>query len=227
METAKYSFRGVEFLVACEEVGSMPQHPSWFTYEDESTVRDRDWAVKEGDFVLDVGAEFGSYTVTALSQGAAFVWAWTPQGFRGRPARDYLDETLRLNGWQDRCEVLTTGIYDKDGWLNTVSQRLSPVEPEPDPNVIRVEALDSWFGRVNPSRIDWLKIDVEGAEVEVLKGAYDLISSMRPIVLVENHVFMKATLRDEVESALSALGYKHIHTIPHHGVSHSLYIYGQ
>ena len=201
----------------------MPQNPTWFTYEDESEVRERDWLIRPGDVVLDVGAEFGSYTVTALSQGASFVWAWSPQGFRGRPAVDYLMETLRLNGWEDKCRVLTSGAHNKTGWLNTHYRSFTYEDPGESEDVIRVEPLDVWFERERPSRVDWLKIDVEGSEVEVLKGAAYLISLMKPTVLVENHTFIRGSLRGEVEAVLAGMGYGHVHTFPHHGVSHSMY----
>lgn len=202
----------------------MPQNPSWFTFDDEAAVRDRDWTVKPGDVVLDVGAEFGSYTMTALSQGASFVWAWSPQDFRGRPTKEYMEETLRLNGWADKCEIFTSGVYGKTGWLNAAHQVFTSEDPGEGPDIIRVEPLDAWFERVRPPKVDWLKVDVEGAEVQVLKGATNLISSTKPVVLVENHLFMRGSIRDEVEAVLSGIGYRHVHTFPHHGVSHSMYV---
>ena len=80
---------------------------------------------------------------------------------------------------------------------------------------------------VNLSRVDWMKLDVEGAEVEVLKGAKDLISKFCPKIQVENHVFKRASLYEEVRELLIGgnLGarYEEISTVQYHSVSHSLY----
>ena len=54
MSVRELSFRGVPFRISCRE--THPQHSSFFTFEDENAVRERDWGVRPGDFVLDVGA---------------------------------------------------------------------------------------------------------------------------------------------------------------------------
>jgi FkbM family methyltransferase len=224
MQTKEFQFRGNPYRVACLE--TYPQHPSWYTFEDESATRDAMWKPAVGDYVMDVGAAFGSYTMTALSQGAQFVWAWSPQGVPNEETElQMLQRSLDLNGWSDRCKIYDHGFYDRNGWLNTETQILTDERPpEADFKTIKVQTLDSWYDEVQPSRIDWMKMDVEGAEVEVILGAPRLITERRPKIFVENHLFRDSAMEQKVKAALQELGpYREVLTLPHHSVSHTLY----
>lgn len=223
--TKRYEFRGRVFNVACVE--RMACDPSWFSFEDEAVVRDRFWQVGPGDVVFDVGAAYGSYALTALAAGAARVYAWAPLEDGVVSGPDFLEESLRRNGWLDRCQVQRSGAYDRSGWVNTDSQQFHAERPLfASKNVIEVQALDDWRrGRdIPPAQIYWLKLDVEGAEVQVLHGAQALLSEFRPRVLVENHNFKRATLEQEVRDFLTARDYREVATAPYHSVSHSLYV---
>lgn len=83
--------------------------------------------------------------------------------------------------------------------------------------------LDDFLASSGIEHCEWLKLDVEGAEVEVLKGAEHLIRALRPTILVENHLFQRNTIAEEVRSLLGDMGYRHISTHQNHSVSHSVY----
>ncbi len=61
--------------------------------------------------------------------------------------------------------------------------------------------------RFNLQRVDWLKIDCEGAEEKILEGARLTLQRCRPIVIVECHVFLDAALADKCALLLSDAGY--------------------
>jgi len=229
------TFRGKMYKIAYTT--ETKDHPSWYSFEDESSVRDRNWHILPDDVVFDIGASYGSYTMPALSQGASYVWAWSPYTGRGviDTGAQLMRETLALNGWADKCCVIESGVYDRDGWLNVDTQEFyadSPAIPDGPANglpldVIPVTTIDSWMTSVNLSRVDWMKLDVEGAEGEVIKGAKNLISNFCPKILVENHLFRRASLYQEVYDLLveGKLGirYREISTVSYHFISHSLY----
>lgn len=221
----QFEFMGRPFQIACIE--TTPQHASWFTFVDEAEVRNRHWQICEGDRVLDVGAAYGSYSLAALAMGAGRIWAWSPQDMpEGVGEGAMFEESLRLNGWAARCKVFRTGIYDRSGYLNAMDQTLTE-EERVGSDIIRVERLDDWAAREIPGedRIDWLKIDVEGAEVEVVNGGQELIRKFRPRIMVENHEFKAPGIEGRVRDAIMAIApYRHVMTEPHHGVSHSLYV---
>ena len=218
------TFRGKTYAIAY--ITSMPQHPSWYSFEDESSVRDRDWHVAPGDVVLDIGAAYGSYTLTALASGAEFVYAWSPQGVKNESMseKDFLERSLELNGWSDRAKVYKSGIFSESGFLDVDLQKTVEKPDSLTGSVIEVEPLDVWFDRENPRKIDWMKLDVEGAEVEVLKSATKVIDKFRPSILIENHLFKDNSIPEKICSILvDRFGYKHVSMHQYHSVSHSVY----
>ena len=59
-----------------------------------------------------------------------------------------------------------------------------------------------------PEKIDLMKIDVEGAEVEVLIGAMNTIRENKPVIVIES--FNRKT---EIDDIFMSLGYKQVDTI--------------
>lgn len=232
-----YQFRGRSFKIACME--PYPQHPSWYTFEDEVVVRDAVWHIGDGDLILDVGSGYGSYAITGLVSGAARVFAWSPQSQDSESPdpsvsrfadKDFFQESLRQNGWLDKCEIYSHGVYDRSGWLNADTQEFSEFEVTGH-DWIKVDVLDKWLKedflpRFDPSSFKrvWMKLDVEGAELNVLQGAMETIRVLRPTILVENHRFKDPSLEPRVRDLIVGGGsYRETYCAPYHAVAHSLF----
>jgi FkbM family methyltransferase len=71
---------------------------------------------------------------------------------------------------------------------------------EPRLATIRMMSIDS----MNLSRLDLIKIDVEGMELEVLQGATATLERFRPIVIVEQ----LKTPREQIAAVLASYGYE-------------------
>lgn len=243
------SIRGHEFKIAT--LKTTPFHPSWFTYIDEQEVRERDWKIQAGDLVFDIGAGHGSYTLTALAQGAAYVFAWCPQGTPGEPYEaEFLRESLKLNGWEDKVTIVPGGLWSDTGVLHEPTQRFYPRKNLPDTSVrthlttseewIPVRSFGDWFcsivgeewvagcnigNKLINAPNKWMKLDVEGAEVHVLHGAMDFIRRFGPIIQIENHPLKDSNLPEEVKRVMADIGgYRLVHDISYNSVSHSLYV---
>lgn len=227
--SVEFSHRGAPFKVAHSVME--PQDGSWFSYHDEEDVRERDWDVRPGDLVLDVGAAYGSYTMCALAAGAGHVWAWSPQKYtrNGVPEADYMLFSAEVNGWQDRVTVVPGGVYSRNGWLDCLTQefhRDRPEAPRDPADLLQVQTVDQWRASMAApfSRLEWMKLDVEGAEASVLVGARDTISEFRPRIQVELHRFKDNNTVQDVDAVMRSLGYSCLHVIPYHGVSHGVYL---
>jgi FkbM family methyltransferase len=241
-------FRGNRFKAL---VNPTKGHPSSWSHMDEFITRDLWWNVGQGDIVLDVGADFGSYSLTALAAGASLVVAWSPPFKAASPAESHaLSLSAWESGFEDRLLVETSGLWSERGWLSamdgprpptlhrTREDALKVIEGQPGHcTVFPVKTLDEYLERAplmvkdfksslwKRDRRWWLKIDTEGSELEVLRGARGFILSMRPTILVENHPHVLRDAESVVEEFLLGLriGYEKVGTRPHFMVSHSLY----
>lgn len=199
-------------------------HASWWTHDDEQIVRDRWWNPKPGEVVLDVGAAFGSYTLVALAAGARVV-AFSPAPFDTR----LLKTNLALNpALATRCLISGDGLHERDGYFDPDRNvfATSPVrEADHDAGQwLRVRALDTWLtGHPGVDRVDLVKIDVEGGELGVLRGAAETLRRWRPRLLIELHEFHDKLIAEKVAAFLVPLGYAVDGPVQHCAVSHAFY----
>jgi FkbM family methyltransferase len=210
-------------------------HSSWWSFMDELETRERFWNIQAGDVVLDVGADYGSYTLSALAMGAEAVYAWSPP-FK-LPTEPLEAATLCLsagrNGWSNRMQVSPTGLYDRKGWLAafdgprnaqwfaTEAEAKACIEGQDGHcAVFEVDTLDSF----PVERCDWLKVDTEGCELPILQGGVETIKRCRPRILLEHHYHLDEQCEEKCTSFLKALGYEQLGRIQHHTIAHSLYV---
>jgi FkbM family methyltransferase len=209
--------------------GTMHDHATGWTHDDEQSVRDRWWHIKPGEVVLDGGAAFGSYCLSALAMGARVV-AFSPAELD----TIVLAKNLTLNpDLAQRCLLVRDGLHEADGWFDSHDSKFYP-DPQTEPRTaddngrwLRVRALDSFLEeRPGIDRVDWLKLDVEGAELGVLRGAEQMLRRHRPKLLIELHQFHVSDMPQQVAAYLASLnlGYCVDGPVPHCAVSHALYV---
>ncbi len=134
------------------------------------------WTFRPGEVAVDVGASWGTYTLIALALGAEVV--------AFEPADDYcrvLEENVLLNGWADRCSVqkvaLSDGSEPPREWAEEVFGEHYPAKS------VRWRTLDEY----GLTRVDKMKVDVEGLELAMLGGAVETLRRCRPMLIVEAH----------------------------------------
>lgn len=149
--------------------------------------------LRPGMTVLDIGAHHGLYSLLASRKVGVRgrVLAFEPSARE----RNNLRRHLRLN----RCknvEVESVALGAESGWgqlfivdgIETGCNSLRPPDVS-DPTVkvpTAIETLDDCLGRRGICHADFVKIDVEGAELEVFQGATGLLKRQpRPIILAE------------------------------------------
>jgi FkbM family methyltransferase len=161
------------------------------------------------EIAIDVGANGGDYSA-ALVQLARHVIAIEPNPnlvhvLKARLAREIragrlsvIEAALGANG----PEVANLFIPDISSELASIG---TPPAKMPG-KIIRVplRRLDDLVGK---EAIGFIKIDVEGHEASVLRGARDLIAGCRPTLLIEIEERHHAGALDEVRGLLEPSGY--------------------
>lgn len=136
-----------------------------------------------GDVVLDAGANVGVFTRKALWAGAAKVIAI-------EPAPENL-ECLRRNFAAEiadgRVVVYPKGVWDKDDVLKL---RVDPADSARDTFVRQIEnaqfieapltTIDKMVAELGLAKVDFIKMDIEGAEQKAVTGARNTIARFRP-----------------------------------------------
>jgi FkbM family methyltransferase len=160
---------------------------------------------KEGDIVVDVGAHIGTYTIIASKRvgpnGKIVSIEADPGNF------DVLNRNIQLNKLSNVI-ALNYAVYSKEKMIklylpgrggaqessyytkyNTI---MSDRAAQGDEKFVEVKAntLDYLLlsNKIRQEGVNWIKIDVEGAEYEVLKGAKGILSKCTDItLLIEVH----------------------------------------
>jgi FkbM family methyltransferase len=176
--------------------------------------------LKPGMTVVDIGAHHGFYTMLAAKMvgptGRVMSFEPSPR------ERERLLVHLRLNRILDRVSVfpIALGREAAESTLYVVVGRdtgcnslRSPAVTEPTQTVqVSVTSLDTFLAHQNVARVDFIKMDVEGAELGVLEGAEELLGRrQRPVILTE--LADSRTLRwgynaSAIYDSLAAKGYR-------------------
>jgi FkbM family methyltransferase len=205
VESLLYEERGVPFQFAGHAVrvlrgcplpiGSVYRRVTRETQEDLAFMTAVLGSLRPGDRFLDVGANFGLYTLGAAAKvgGAGKVVAFEPTPASAELVR----RNAALNGFSRRVEVHAVAVSDGDGTVEfsangtSCQNAISAFKPFQGSNgrletlVVPTVALDSHF---DPAFRTVAKIDVEGAELLVLRGAPKLLASPARI-FVELHAW--------------------------------------
>lgn len=179
--------------------------------------------IEPGDAVIDIGANCGQYTYhfSKLVGNSGKVLSIEP----GKDALSILKNVV-LRSRLENVDIRNVALSDKDGEFEFVTpfdeQNLPAIgeahlrgkaeSSNDNTEKVKVTTLDKLASEfTSKHRVTFVKCDVEGCELMVLKGGKSLLSEYKPVVLCE--VQEEFTSRygckpRELEDFLGLLGYK-------------------
>ncbi len=163
--------------------------------------------LEPGMHALDIGANHGIYALEiARCTGSGHVWAFEPTS---EPLQR-LRASVAANGLGERITVVGAGLADADGEASFAVQDNSELNSRGGTSsrreTVRLLALDGYLAAHAPGQvIDFVKLDAEGEEINVLAGAQRFFSHQSPVVMFEfKH---GASQNTPLLAAWQALGY--------------------
>ena len=185
---------GLKLFVLGDDVGFSP-HMIFEGYWEFWLTRHFAEAIRPGDTVIDVGANLGYYTVLAADlvgpEGRVVAIEPNPEVFRR------LSASIAVNGFSPRTSARNValagpGESGKRAFFVPAGEPKNGrfVGPQEHPDWLAGHGTVSEvaLGRIDPDsfdRVDFIKIDVEGAELAVLEHLRPVLEKFRPKVVCE------------------------------------------
>lgn len=142
--------------------------------------------VRAGDMVLDIGAHVGYYTVLAavLAGPSGKVIAFEPRPINLRFLRRHIEVNKLSNVTViEACVSRASGEARFDTRTGTGTGHLS----DAGNLAVKTVSLDELFQQGQLGKPRLIKMDVEGAEQDVLAGGEEMIHNARPVMIISTH----------------------------------------
>lgn len=171
---------------------------------------------KENPIIFDIGSNIGTFTswmAKAFPNGK--IYSFEPQRLVfqmicGNMAINNLDNVYIFNmaiGNENKVLEFDEPDYFQNVDYGTFSLKKEVLEKKSKyKNVVDMMTLDSFVDKYKINNIDFIKIDAEGMDLDVLLGASETLKKLKPSILVE-HSDNKKSILDELREELNKYNY--------------------
>jgi FkbM family methyltransferase len=161
---------------------------------------------RKGDVFVDIGAHIGKYAVSAAKTvtDEGFVVAVEPHP----KTFQILQKNVELNHFKN-LQAFNLGAWNTSGilkfYVGSSASEFSAHETGFGKSVdVKTKRMDELLiGELKLQKVDWIKIDVEKAEIEVLEGLSETLNRFRPKIFME----VWGENKKKVQDFLRARGY--------------------
>ena len=184
--------------------------PSRTTPVEELEGYMKKFKIKEGDIVIDAGAYIGEFTVLASKlvgkKGKVISFEPNPNNYKvllNEVIKNKITNVITINKglWS---ENKTLGL-SRNGMASTFIRGLSNGSVEEIP----VVSLDNELKELGRKKVDFIKMDVEGAEIEAVKGCKETLKDNDvKLAIASYHWVNGQPTCYELEKLLRSYGYK-------------------
>jgi len=171
--------------------------------------------IREGNTVIDVGANIGEVTfnLAKLVGASGSVHSFEPHPFifskllQNFQLNEFRNIQLNNVGLGSRVEQLYIGPQVANNRGGT------RINHSAEGSLVNITSLDNYVSRMHVQKINLIKLDVEGFELKVLRGAENTLRDKKPILFIEIN---DSNLRAQGDSAyelfafLNEVGYNNL-----------------
>jgi len=183
----------------------------------------------KGDVVVDAGAHYGFYTLHAsrLVGADGMILSFEPhpknyERFLTNLSSNGIRNVIPLNKALGECDKPIRLYISSHSERHSTSFALNP-STHYSGNYVYVESarLDTVVGELGIKRVDLIKIDVEGAELSILKGAEKTIDQFRPSLTIAAYHYPEEV--DEICTLLKRINPSYKVIITQGPILHAIY----
>jgi FkbM family methyltransferase len=169
------------------------------------------YKVKPEDIVIDAGANEGflSLIFSKLVEDKGFVFSFEPDSFN---IQKFISN-MEVNASIKNIKIEDLLLWDKNAYIDfyETGSVASSAHWIPE-NVISTKkeaiTLDSWAVKNNITKIDFIKMDIEGAEIEAVEGCREIINNFKPnFAIASYHIVNNEPTYIRIEKFFKSIGY--------------------
>jgi FkbM family methyltransferase len=191
------------------KIGGCTQDRLGFNKREEYNFKVLKENANQEKIFVDIGAHVGGFSVR-MAKLYKQCWAFEPESFNFRG----LKLNCELNQVHRRVKCFNLAVSDYSG-VGSIKPRGGGSTVKKDTNntvinnqipVIKLDGVEF------PYEVAAIKIDTEGCEMQVLRGAKHTLKKYHPLVLIETHEFKREGLPGqiaEIKQFMTDLGYSH------------------
>ena len=166
--------------------------------------------------VFEIGANIGSHSfeiAKLLQAGAGKVYCFEPTDYAFQKLlhnhglndfRNMVFEKIALSDQEGCSTIIPTSSLDTMAFTASWDIKNGGSKNATEQQIL-FKTLDSYVQEHNITRLDMLKIDVDGYELKIIKGGTQTISQYTPMIIIELSECMLHYIGDTLEELLATL----------------------
>lgn len=165
--------------------------------------------IKPGDVVIDIGANIGCHALLCSklvgATGKVIAFEPTKRAYEKLAKNKYLN-SFAQNIQLEKIVVSDQTIKEQTVRINSSWQTFgvqSPLEEE----IVDFITLDEYVGKSDFSKVNLIKIDVDGYEYKIIRGALKTLAKHKPYLILELGSYTLAGVGDSLVDLVDILFY--------------------
>jgi FkbM family methyltransferase len=181
-------------------------------YTTKECIKFKDFLPKKDDIVFDIGASIGVYTLiySKLVGENGKVLAFEPNN----QAFNLLTKNIKINRFKN-IVAFNKAVWSKSTSIKMKMGNIISFDKAFNGNgdnvyEIKAVTIDNIVRKLSLKRVNLIKVDVEGSEVEVLKGGINTLRKFKPKLIIEVHEWLGVN-KSKIERMLKKLNFVPVH----------------